>query len=261
MKNKIFIKKETMKGIADAIRAKDGTTEEIAVTDMAQRIAAIKSGGMAAVENASVIQLWSLNDLGAAKSELHLKNTNTLFCFCYNSNANQTERQNVTVEELTVTCDQKITNAQFFLYNPRLMPDTKLRKVTLCMDLSHATHFPWFISYCYALEEIDGTPIDLSSATNAGNFFYDLPALREARFQGTISCTLDVSGATVLSAASIESAISCLSGSASGLTLTLSAAAVNAAFETAEGAGDGSTSTEWAELIATKPNWTFALSS
>lgn len=259
MKNKIFIKKETMRGIADAIRAKDGTTEEIAVTDMAQRIAAIKSGGMAAVENASVIQLWSLNDLGAAKSELHLKNTNTLFCFCYNSNANQTERQNVTVEEFIITCDQKITNAQFFLSNPRLMPDTKLRKVTLFMDLSNATNIPWFISYCSALEEIDGTPIDLSSATKAGNFFYDLPALREARFQGVIACALDVGGAPMLSAESIENIISCLSGSTSGLALTLSAAAVNAAFETAEGAGDGSASTEWAELIATKSNWTISL--
>lgn len=260
MENKIFIKKETMKGIADAIRAKDGTTEEIAVTDMADRIGAIESGsGMTVAENAFVIQLWSLNDLGAAKSELHLKNTNSLFNFCSLTNAKQKERQNVTVEELTVICDQKITNAQNFLGNPKIMPDARLRKVTLYADLSSLTQLPWFISYCSALEEIGGTPINLSSATKAVNFFYGLPALRKVRFQGTISFTFDVSGAPSLSAESIRSVISCLSDSSQGLTLTLSKAAVDKAYESLEGAADGSTSTEWAELIATKPNWTVSL--
>ena len=42
-------------------------------------------------------------------------------------------------------------------------------------------------------------------------------------------------------------------------TVTFSQTAVNKAFETNEGANDGSTSTAWRELIATRPNWTFAL--
>ena len=258
--SKVSIEESTLTSIGDAIREKAGSSELIPPTEMAQRITAIESGsGMTAVENASVIQLWSLNDLGAAKSELHLKNTNTLFYFCHISNAKQTERQNVTVEELTVTCDQKITQAQSFLENPRVMPDAYLRKLTLYADLSGVTQLPWFIVNCSALEEIGGTPINLSSATKAASFFYRLPALREVRFQGTISFTFDVSGAPSLSAESIRSVISCLSDSSQGLTLTLSKAAVDKAYESLEGAADGSTSAAWKAIVDSKTNWTISL--
>lgn len=258
--SKVFIEESTLTSIGDAIREKEGRSELIPTTEMAQRITAIESGsGMAAAENASVIQLWSLNDLGATKSELHLKNTNTLFYFCSISNVKQTERQNVTVEELTVTCDQKITNAQNFLGNPKTMPDARLRKVTLYADLSGLTQLPWFISNCSALEEIGGTPINLSSATKAANFFYGLPALREVRFQGTISFKFDVSEAPSLSAESIRSVISCLSDSSQGLTLTLSKSAVDKAYESLEGAADGSTSAAWKAIVDSKTNWTISL--
>ena len=50
-----------------------------------------------------------------------------------------------------------------------------------------------------------------------------------------------------------------LSDTTTALTVTLSKTAVNNAFETAKGNADGSTSEEWAALIATKQNWTISL--
>ena len=161
--------------------------------------------------------------------------------------------------EFTLNCAQKITQANNVLYFPTTMPDTTLRKLNLNADFSSCANFSNFMQAFTALEEIGGTPIDLTAATNVRYFFTDMTALREIRFQGTISISLDLSEAPVLSAASIENVISCLSSSSSGLTLTLSAAAVNAAFETAEGSNDGSQSASWAALIATKSNWTISL--
>ena len=62
-----------------------------------------------------------------------------------------------------------------------------------------------------------------------------------------------------LDKANTTSVINALSDTASGQTLTLNITAVNKAFETAAGAADGSTSTEFAALVATKTNWTIVL--
>ena len=62
-----------------------------------------------------------------------------------------------------------------------------------------------------------------------------------------------------LDKANTTSVINALSATTTGQTLTLNLSAVNAAFETSSGAKDGSTSTEFAALIATKTNWTIIL--
>ncbi|MBQ8587689.1 MAG: hypothetical protein IJ453_06350 [Oscillospiraceae bacterium] len=259
--SRIFIDEATLSAIGDAIRSKEGSEALIPTTQMAQRITELPSDGTgnSVAENAMVLQMYSLNDLGQANSTLNLANVTSLFYFCCCTSTKQPQRLNTMVEELTVNCSQKIAQANNFLYFPKTMPDTTLRKLTLNADLSTAKSFSNHLANFIALEEIAGTPLDLSSATNVGYFMQQMTALREIRFQGIIGLSLDLSEAPVLSAASMESAISCLSGSASGLTLTLSAAAVNAAFETAEGAGDGSQSAAWAALIATKSNWTISL--
>lgn len=259
--SRIFINESTLTAIGDAIRSREGSEALIPTAEMAQRITDLPSGGTgnAAAENALVLQMYSLNDLGQAVSELELANATALSYFCSCTNKNQTGRLNNTVEELTVSCAQKITQANNFLYFPTTMPDTTLRKFILNADLSSCTTFANCMQAFTALEEIGGTPIDMTAATNVRYFMSDMTSLREIRFQGVIGLTLDLSEAPVLSAASIQSAISCLSDSSSGLTLTLSAAAVNTAFETAAGAGDGSQSAAWAALIATKANWTISL--
>lgn len=258
--SKVFIDESTLDEIANAIQEQEGSSEPILTTEMAQRIKAI-SGGQEIAEKAVVLQIYSLNNLGKTVSELRLENATSLFYFCCCTNARQPERLNDTVEELTLTCDQKITNAANFLYFPTSIPDTTLRKLTLNADLSNTSSFANFIANFTALEEIVGNPLNLSAATNVRYFFDNMLSLREIRFQGTIGVTLDVSEAPVLSAESIESIVLCLSDSTEAQTLTLSAEAVNSAYETEEGAADGSSSAEWTALVNSKPNWTISLVS
>lgn len=84
--------------------------------------------------------------------------------------------------------------------------------------------------------------------------------LEEVRFNGTIGKNgLSFKDCTKLSKDSHISTIEHLSATTSGLTVTFSKTAVNKAFETSSGANDGSTSTEWTTLVASKSNWTISL--
>ena len=81
-----------------------------------------------------------------------------------------------------------------------------------------------------------------------GYTFQNATSLTDVTFEGVIARSVD-SHWSPLSKASILSIIEHLSDTASGQTLTLSKAAKEAAFS----------DTEWAELIATKPNWSVSL--
>ena len=111
------------------------------------------------------------------------------------------------------------------------------------------------------LEQIDG--IIVSDTTPFNNCFYRQSKLKEIRFdtsKGYISQNgVDFQWSTLLSKASITSIINALSDTTSGLSITLSKTAVNNEFETSKGASNGSTSQEWAALIATKSNWGISL--
>ena len=79
-------------------------------------------------------------------------------------------------------------------------------------------------------------------------------------FEGTIGKGgLDLHWSTKLNKESLTSIINALSSDTTGLSITLSLTAVNNAFETSEGAADGSTSTEWINLIGDKSNWSISL--
>jgi hypothetical protein len=83
--------------------------------------------------------------------------------------------------------------------------------------------------------------------------------LENIRVRGRIVKSTNFQWSTKLSKDSIISIINALSTTTSGLSITLSKVAVNKAFETSEGANDGSTSAEWLNLIATRPNVSFNL--
>lgn len=117
------------------------------------------------------------------------------------------------------------------------------------------------ISYTFAnnayLKTID--ELIVTSKTKYSNVF-GTTNLENLTISGTIGQNgFDVKSSTDLSKASNISIINALSTTTSGLTVTLSLTAVNKAFETSPGANDGSTSEEWLNLVATKPNWTVAL--
>lgn len=84
--------------------------------------------------------------------------------------------------------------------------------------------------------------------------FDNMPNLENIVIEGVLgNSAANLGASTKLSKASITSFINALSATKTGQSITFSLTAVNSAFT------DGSTGTEWAELIATKPNWTISL--
>jgi hypothetical protein len=77
--------------------------------------------------------------------------------------------------------------------------------------------------------------------------------------QGIINDSISFEWMKALGKTNTKSIIDGLSDTAMGQTLTLNLAGVNKAYETASGANDGATSATFAELVATKPNWTITL--
>lgn len=136
---------------------------------------------------------------------------------------------------------------------------------------------------CTALEGIDNVSVSrnadscflgcsrLRAVTNFGlptaengvvsNLFRNCPALEHLTLIGTLrQGNLGLQDSPKLDRESIVGLIDALSDAVTGQTLTLSKTAVDKAFETAAGATDGSMSAAWTELLATKPDWTVALS-
>ena len=112
---------------------------------------------------------------------------------------------------------------------------------------------------CKKLKTID--KVIVSENTRFNSDWTGCTALENITFEGTIAYGLAFAQSTKLTKSSIENIFSCLSDDTTDKNLTLSKTAVNNAFETASGMADGSTSEEWLNLVATKPNWTISLST
>lgn len=114
-------------------------------------------------------------------------------------------------------------------------------------------------AYNSYLQEIR-SELPVTEITTYNGVFDGCNELKEVRFSGTIGQNgLNFQWSRKLSKASFVSVISHFLDSASGLSATFSKTACDKAFETSVGANDGSTSTEWLNLIATKPNWSIKL--
>ena len=127
------------------------------------------------------------------------------------------------------------------------------------IDTSQGANFSNMFSSCSVLTNIP--QIDVSNGTNFSHMFNGCSSLTTITMTGTIKANgLDLTPCNKLSKASITSVINALSDTTNALKVQLSKTAVNNAFETSSGVADGSTSEEWTTLIATKANWTIALS-
>lgn len=80
-------------------------------------------------------------------------------------------------------------------------------------------------------------------------YFNNCTSLQNITFEGEIFKSINFQYSPLLSRASIENVVSCLSATSTDTTLTLSQTAVNNAF----------TTDEWNALIADKTNWTISL--
>ena len=127
------------------------------------------------------------------------------------------------------------------------------------LDTSNGTIFNSMFAYCPELTTIP--QLDTSNGTSFTSMFINCTKLTDLTMTGTIKASgMDLHYSTKLSKASIISVINALSDTTNALKVQLSKTAVNNAFETSGGVADGSTSEEWTTLIATKANWTIALS-
>ena len=125
------------------------------------------------------------------------------------------------------------------------------------IDLSNIENCYGIFSTATSLVTIE--KLKVSTKTNLNVAFYQCTALENIVVEGELAYfRTDFSQSTKLSKASIISIIEALSKSVSGdYTLTLSLTAVDEAFR--DGKDEGSWSTEWNNLTASKENWTFNL--
>lgn len=159
-----------------------------------------------------------------------------------------------------------------------------LKKAGVILDLSNATHIGYSFQgnpgvsrvpiidaskslvtlneafrLSYALEVIDGLILQADGSNTWHITFDGTSALREiSKIEGVIGNAIDLK-ACPLNKETIIRVINALSGTTTGKTCTFSKYRVNKEFETEEGKLDGTTTTEWLDLIATKPNWTISL--
>lgn len=127
------------------------------------------------------------------------------------------------------------------------------------LDFSGAvTSLAWLMEYT-PIVKVEKLIIPSNGKCAFDNAFRGMPELEEIYFEGVIGVNVSFSASTKLKKSSIQNIIGVLSDATTSQKLTLSLTAVNTAFETSSGTADGSTSEEWLNLVATKPNWTISL--
>lgn len=160
--------------------------------------------------------------------------------------------------------------------------DGVLKKRGVALDTSQCTKMVSAFQLAPKLTKVPKLDLSNVSGADANNLFNDCPKLVEIEglvfnenitpsqytfyattlqhitFEGVIGNSVDFRYSP-LTKASITNIINTLSSTATGQTLTLKLSAVNTAFETSAGANDGSTSAEFAALVATKTNWTITM--
>ncbi len=130
------------------------------------------------------------------------------------------ETKNTTVEHLTINVPNAVTGANQMITSST--NDKTLKHLTLNVDLSNAKRFNNMLTKIHALEIIDGTPINLSSATNINNIFSLCSALKEVRFvANTIKLSITFAESDKLSTDTIQSIIDGLADLTGGTAQTL----------------------------------------
>jgi hypothetical protein len=128
--------------------------------------------------------------------------------------------ENKYVEHITVNCPNKVieTSGAFQAQTP---DDTILKHITFNADMSQATSTVNMFRGCQALEIIDGTPLDFSSALSM-NIFNACKSVKEFRIvKESIKLNFTVSYFADLSAETIQSIIDGLATVDTAQTVTL----------------------------------------
>lgn len=130
------------------------------------------------------------------------------------------------------------------------------------LDLSSATTLVNLFYACLSLTKIDKLIFSNKTGTSTiSNPFSGCSALVELEMEGEVACNFDIKSSTLLNTASIISVMEHLSSTTTGKTATFSQTAVNNMTFPHTSTQSGVTYNSWDELIATKQNWTIALSA
>ena len=172
------------------------------------------------IEQASVVQFPNCNVFGKAEVELNLgEQLTTLANFI---TVTTESNKNTILEHLTITCSGLPKSMQNFMNCNYQYRDTVLKKITLNFNTENVTNFSNTFNCLTALEEIDGTPLDLSLATNVSNIFNYNLALKEVRFKAnSIKLSIYFAASSLLSTISLQSIIDGLATVTTKQTLTL----------------------------------------
>lgn len=161
----------------------------------------------------------------------------------------------LTSETIGVNIDFSKATTSVELFN-----SANIKKIGI-VDLSSITgsNGQGTFGYNYYTETIE--KLVLHENMEFTNFFAWSNAFKSITVEGIIARSISIHASQSLDKPSIISFINALSTTESGRTFTVNKTAINNAFETASGTADGSTSEEWLNLVATKPNWTISLST
>ena len=167
----------------------------------------------------SAVRFPSCNVFGKSTVELNLgESIETLQNFIYVTKENN---KNNILEHLTINCLGLPINMSAFMGCTSATRDNVLKKLTLNINTQNSTNFASAFVYLTALEEIDGTPLDLSSALSVGSMFNVCSSLKEARFKAiTIKKSIGFPQSPNLSATSIQSIIDGLATVTTAQTIT-----------------------------------------
>lgn len=133
---------------------------------------------------------------------------------------NTANTENKYVEHITVNCPNKVTalNGAFLAQTPN---DTVLKHITFNVDMSQAIATINLFRGCEALEIIDGTPLDFSSA-NSMNIFNACKNVKEFRVvKNSIKLSFEIRYLANLSTETIQSIIDGLADLTGGTAQTL----------------------------------------
>ena len=254
---------EKMTAIADAIRDKTGGTEPLTLDDMAAKIAKVYDNGKTEENRA----WWDV---------ITAKNTKTVYMALFRSadfnlikggfNPPYTLKPTETMDNMFRLAKglTKITKSQLdtskCIAGNSIFEASDLQEIEEFSAEGYSKSIPiqWHFYGCTQLHTIGKFILKDDGSQTLTRNFINATNLQNITFEGKIGTTEDFSSCAKLTAKSIESIVSALSGTVSGQTLTFNTA-VKATYYNAHSSKYANADKAWDALCDTKSNWTISL--